>query len=159
MTENVGTNFIEYLKNKNREYLLADGYDLLKQLSPKSNVQQRKGLPPTVNVINHCMNLLYEYCKEPLESEDYTGKIITKLGVTRIPDKMLLVEMLNYHKDGNYDRIVAFRHALAYDSHLLRIAPVVRYNPNTEAAPKIKRTQSPFISLKSSPFSTRKSPF
>lgn len=145
MIENVGTNFIEYLKNKNREYLLADGYNLLKQISPNSKAQQTKGLPPTPRVINHCMNLLYEYCKEELDGEDPGGNPIKKLGVTRIPDRMLLIEMLNYHKDGNYDRIVAFRHALAYDVHLQRVSPIVRYNPNPQENKFKPLPTSPFL--------------
>lgn len=159
MIENVGTNFIEYLKNKNRDYLLADGYNLLKQISPNSNSQQPKGLPPTPRVINHCMNILYEYCKEKLEGLDPNGNPVTKLGVTRIMDKMLLIEMLNYHKDGNYDRIVAFRHVLAYDSHLQRISPLVKYNPNPEEKPKVKIVRSPFSLRGGSPFSKRTNPF
>jgi hypothetical protein len=39
---------------------------------------------------------------------------------------MLLTEILKYTKGGNYDRIVAFRHALAYAKHLDKYFPVNR---------------------------------
>ena len=162
MIENAGTNFIEYLDTKNKGYLLADGYNLLTEISPNTGIRNRpKGLPPTIRVINHCMGLLYDYCTEELQGLDNLGNPVTKLGVTRIRDRMLLTEMLNYSSEGNFDRIVAMRHALVYDAYLSKIAPVVRYNENEEQAkPRPTAPKSPFLgTLKNTFTKFGKSPF
>lgn len=162
LIENAGTNFIEYMSNKHKAHYLADGYNLLREITPNTSIAGKpKGLPPTIKVIEHCMALLYDYCKEPLTITDESGKQITKLGVTRIKDRMLLVEMLNYSSTVNVDRIVAFRHALAYDHHLLKISPLVKYSDNPEPdAPSKKIIKSPFNLHTSGQFSTiNNSPF
>lgn len=158
MIENAGTNFIEYMDGKNKGFLLADGYNLLQQISPNTRIQNKpKGLPPTPRVINHCMRLLYDYCNEELTTT-VDGKQVTKLGVSRIYDRMLLTEMLNYTPEANVDRIVAFRHAIAYDEHLKKIAPVVRVPEDdliqTKTAAKPISAHSPFRGG-AAPFSTR----
>lgn len=145
MMENEGTNFREYMENKTKDYMLADGYSLLQSISPHTSIKGRnKGLPATIQVINHCMNHLYDYVNEELTGEDNVGNKITKLGVTRIKDKMLLIEMLNYHPDTNCDRIVSFRHALAYNAYLEKINPVVKM-PDSEEQKPTKIVHSPFI--------------
>ena len=166
MIENAGTNFIEYMASKNKSHMLADGYNLLLEISPTTTIKNRpKGLPPTPRVINHCMALAYDYCTEEIDGLDNNGNLIKKLGVTRIRDKVLLLEMKNYNpEDGNYDRIVSFRHALAYDHHLQKIAPLVRYSDEPEPVikqnkPKPISSSSPFIGTNRSPFRTGNSPF
>lgn len=144
MIENAGTNFIEYMDGKNKGYYLADGYNLLREITPNTSITNRpKGLPPTIKVIEHCMGILYDYCNEELTGVDEKGNKIKKLGVTRIKDKMLLIEMLNYSSTINVDRIVAFRHALAYDSHLQKISPLVKYS-EPEPESNIRLIKSPF---------------
>jgi hypothetical protein len=157
MIENAGTNFIEYMDGKHKSHMLADGYNLLREISPNTGIRNRpKGLPATPAVIRHSMNLLYDYCNEEIEGYDNQGKVVRKLGVTRIPDRMLLLEMLNYTSDGNFDRIVAFRHALAYDEHLKKINPIVQIREEpSEPQVKNRPPQSPFISGRS-PFSGMK---
>ncbi len=160
MIENVGTNFIEYMDAKNKAHYLADGYNLLVQISPNTSIRNKpKGLPPTVGVINHCMALLYQYCKEELTTVLEDGRVIKKLGVTRIPDKMLLVEMLNYSSTVNVDRIVAFRHALAYDSHLQKTSPLVNHSDTPQPTKEFKPIRSPFRLSRASTFRTNTSPF
>lgn len=155
MIENMGTNFIDYLDGKNKAYLLADGYNLLTEIAPNTGINSRpKGLPAVPRVINHCMRLLYDYCWEEIIGYDDKKNEIKKLGVTRIKDKMLLIEMLNYSVDQNVDRVVAFRHVLAYDSHLLKTAPIVKLNQDaTFEPPKKQQVRSPFSRPYGSPFS------
>lgn len=151
MPENEGTNFIEYMAGKGKDYMIADGYSLLRSISPNTSIRGRnKGLPATIQVINHCMGLLYDYCWEEITEKLPNGEMVTKLGVCRIPDRMILVEMLNYHPDANCDRIVSFRHALAYDSYLQQIAPVVKWSEKTEEQSK---------PINRSPFGRGHSPF
>lgn len=140
MIENAGTNFIEYMANKHKSYYLADGYNLLKDISPNTTIKDRpKGLPPTPLVINHCMALLLDYCNEEIIGTDNQGNVVKKLGVARIRDKMLLTEMLHWQPKTNCDRIVAFRHALAYDSYLQRTNPLVKYSDEPEDKTPVKR--------------------
>lgn len=147
MIENAGTNFIEYLDAKNKGHYLANGYNLLREISPKTSILNRpKGLPPTISVINHCMALLYDYCREELTEVDEKGSVKKRLGVTRIKDKMLLTEMLNYGPGVNVDRIVAFRHAIAYDAHLQKTNPLVKYSDTPQQEEKSKKLiKSPFL--------------
>lgn len=107
------------------------------------------------------MNLLYDYCNEEIQGLDNQGKPVIKLGVTRIKDRMLLTEMLNYSSEGNFDRIVAFRHALAYDEHLKKINPIVHVQEEpTEPQRDRKPFHNPFTSGVGGPFSgMRRKPF
>lgn len=148
MIENAGTNFIQYMDAKNKGHLLADGYSLLKELNYKTSITgtRNKGLPPTPSVIKHCMNLFIEYCKEEIVIGTNTdGTPITALGVCRITDPMLLKEIITYKKGMNVDRIVAFRHIMAYDKHLEKIYAIV--DMPREAPPKKNSAlpNSPFI--------------
>lgn len=162
MIENVGTNFIEYIDGKNKGHLLADGYNLLREIQPNTSILGKpKGLPPTVRVIAHCMGLLYDYCKEELMGEDEHGKPIKKLGVTRIKDRMLLIEMLNFNSVDNFDRIVAFRHAIAYDTHLQKNMRVIKYSDNqvVDTTPEKRRPRSPFTLPATGTFTKINNPF
>jgi hypothetical protein len=157
MIENADRGIIQYLDQKNKGYLLADGFNLLKELSPNSKIQGRdKGLPPTIPVINHSMGLLYDYCTEEITigyKED--GEPITKLGIFRIKDKMLLKEMIGYKKGANVDRIVAFRHALVYEQWMDKLIPNVDVRkPGTQdnTQKKKKPMSSPFLKASSNPF-------
>lgn len=143
MIENAGTNFIDYMSGKNKGYYLAEGYNIVLDVSPNTSIKRSRsiGLPPTPRVISHCMNLLYDYCNEELTTVDDQGKVHTRLGVSRIMDRMLLIEMLNYNPEQNVDRIVAFRHALAYDAYLQKVAPVVRHRQ--DEGPMIQTSKPP----------------
>ena len=75
------------------------------------------------------MELLVSYTIE--EVVNNSGAI--NLGITRIPDFMLLEEMVNYRAkpkatngihDGNFDRIVAAYHALILAEHLDKYMPL-----------------------------------
>lgn len=156
MIENMGTNFIDYLDGKNKAYMLADGYNLLHEIAPNTGIVNRpKGLPAVPRVINHCMRILYDYCLEEISGLDSQNKEIKKLGVTRIKDRMLLVEMLNYSESQNVDRIVAFRHALAYDSHLLKTAPIVKVREESKIQQPPKQiVKSPFMGSHGNMFGT-----
>ena len=130
MPENEGRTLIQYFDAKNMGYKLAEGYSFLKEISPMSKIGSSRniGLPATVPVIKFCMNLLVEYLKEPVFCgfDDKTNAKIEKPGVTRVRDKALLQEIIHWRKGLNVDRIVAFRHALAYNKSLEKIYPIVQ---------------------------------
>lgn len=120
MIENMDNGIIQHMDNKNKSHYLADGFSLLKEITPKTSITNRnKGLPATKSVINFCMDLLLEYCTEEIVIDyDDNGEAIKALGLVRISDPVLLKEMIAYNEGMNADRIVSFRHILAYDNHL-----------------------------------------
>lgn len=162
MMENADKGFSQHLDQKNKLYLLADGFDLLRQISPNTSIKGRaKGLPPTIGVINHSMNLLYDYCNEEIEvGQNLDGSPIIKLGLARIKHRMLLKEMLGYGKGVNADRIVSFRHALVYDQSLTKSNPMIGYVNQDDDRPKPKPVHnSPFTMNRSNPFALQRRPF
>jgi hypothetical protein len=103
-----------------------------------------------------------DYCKEMIQvgTNQETGEPIMRLGITRIKDPMLLEEIIKYDNEGNFDRIVAFRHALAYARHLDKYYPIVNIKEQPKAT-EFKRnpfTSSPF-SPSMSGFTKSSSPF
>ncbi len=126
--ENEAGTFIQYFDSKNKAHYLADGLNFLREYNPTtSTVSRVKGLAATKKNIEHCMAIMVEYCKEEIVvGVDENKAPIKKLGITRILDPMLLEEIIRYNRDGNFDRIVAFRHALAYSKYLDKVNPVIR---------------------------------
>lgn len=147
MIENEGTNFIQYMENKNKGHYLADGYNLAKEINPKTSIQGRvKGLPATLKIKNHYKNLIIQYCNEKLTvGQKENGELVEALGLVRIKDEMLITELINFKPKGNFDRIVSFGHCLIYDEYLQKIAPNVKIK-STDVTPQKKNSvRSPFI--------------
>lgn len=156
--ENEAGTFIQWFERKNKSYMLAEGFNIAAEINPNTKTTGRIfGLAATKKNIDFCMSLMIEYCKEEIQvgTHKETGEPIKKLGVTRILDTMLLEEIIKYGKDGNFDRIVAFRHALAYAKHLDKHFPIIKMGENKpdNVAP---RKQNPFIN---SPFISSPSGF
>jgi hypothetical protein len=122
MPENETQTFIQYFDEKNCSYKLADGLQLLKEVSPNSDVKRTKGLPPTPPMIKYCNDLVKDYCLEDIcvGSDLETGEPIYKKGIVRIKDIMLLEELIQWQPGANCDRLVAFRHVLAYARSLMK---------------------------------------
>jgi hypothetical protein len=150
--ENAAGTFIQYFESKNKGHMLGQGFNIAKEINPNTRANQGGkiyGLSPTIQNINYCMSLLIEYCKEQIQvgTHPETREPIYKLGVTRILDPALLKEIIKYNPDeGNYDRIVAVRHALAYAKHLDKYYPIVNIK-EPDFQPDNKRNP-----LMSSPF-------
>lgn len=175
MIELIGTNFIQYMENKNKLHYLADGFNLAKELNPRSMSRgQSKGLPATSPIQTHYKNLSISYLTDPLpyEMNKETGEMDTVMGLTRIDDPMLLTEYINYRetefkkgggnkKKGNFDRYVAFGHVLTYDEHLEKIAPLIKVIEETPIEQKREKiTRSPFYNTTVTPFGAkRRNPF
>jgi len=158
MIENMDNGVIQHMDNKNKSHYLADGFSLLKEISPKTSITNRnKGLPATKGVINFCMDLFLEYCNEEIVIDyDDKGEAIKALGLVRISDPVLLKEMIAYNEKMNADRIVSFRHIMAYDNHLDKFYNKVDVR-NSEERPTFigdKLRKSPFT-IASSPFGSK----
>lgn len=151
--ENEAGTFIQWFERKNKGHMLAEGFNVAREINPNTKTGGRiYGLAATKPNINYCMSLFYEYCKEEIQigTNKETGEPIKKLGVTRILDPMLLEEIIKYsNKGGNYDRIVAFRHCLAYTFHLDKYFPIARIDEPIRDPMAPKKQHDPMLN---SPF-------
>ena len=148
MPENEGTTLIQYFDQRKKIHRLANGFQLVKELTPNTQIKNRDiGLPATKPVINHCMALLLEYCKEEITiGYDDMGLPVKRMGLIRIPDPMLCEELINYRDGGNFDRIVAMRHVIAYDESLMKYKKIVKVNQEEEERQEqISYKMNPFI--------------
>lgn len=165
MPENEATTFIQHFDLKNKSYLLADSYDFLKEIAPKTSTLGRvKGLPATRKVKAYYKELVYNYLKEEIiVNYDENGEPIKKLGCWRIPDIGLLRELAAFNDDGNFDRFVAFGHVLAHEAWADKIYPYSEPKPVETVDPKAPipiKIHSPFDRYSPNPFNIRrKSPF
>lgn len=113
------SNFYKYMENIRQLRYWANCKSFVKGITPNSIADTNYGLPPTTQNQEHYMKLVQKYCNEEIiigyedENED---KPIVMVGVERIDDPMLLEEIINYGRYENFDRIVAFGHALAWDA-------------------------------------------
>jgi hypothetical protein len=115
------------------------------------------------------MSLMIEYCKEQIQvgTHPETREPVYKLGITRILDPVLLQEIIKYNpEEGNYDRIVAFRHALAYARHLDKYYPIAQiaepekqkpHKPNPMLNSPFNPIASTFSKSMGTPFTSTKS--
>lgn len=163
MPENEAGTFIQYFDQKHKSYMLADGLNFLKEIHPETSITNRnKGLPATPQVIKFSMSLYKTYLTEQVQigTDPVTKNPIFAMGLVRIDDPMLITETINYSSDpkmkGKFDRLVAFRHALAYNESLKKFHAVVPVEPDP---PKMDIIQSvgPFTTVRKS--SNLKSPF
>ena len=149
--ENEDTKFKDYLDNKHlSDKWLVQGFDPGSEYTFNTSNRRKYGWQPTGPNVKFMMGRLLDYCHEVIEYEDENGNIQTQLGVERIDDIGLLTEIINYKKDGNFDRMRSFGSCLMYDLYLtsqyqspkLKKPPL---DPYTEKPVK-KRTSSLFNS-------------
>jgi len=130
LQENADISFEQHLKAKHKLNLLANGEELARRLiNPRASQNNKYGLNPNEKNQQYILNLVIDYCQEDIEiGEDEHGEKIIVKGVTKIPDIGLLDEIINFHYGGNFDKIVAFGHALAWARYLdsLNIMPKVK---------------------------------
>lgn len=89
----------------------------LKDLGSNKSVYQEYGWKNTGTLFkNHLISYAIEFLREEIDQElDDDGNIIkTTLGIERIPDPMLLKEMLAYYPGLNVDRLVTFAALVAF---------------------------------------------
>lgn len=157
--------FLEWFYHKKKEHLLVDGLPIAKEINPRTLTKNEKGLKATTPNQRFYMNLMVEYTKDLIDSGE-NGEL---MGLHRIPDYMLLEEMVNYRSkestskgvhDGNFDRIVTFGHCLILASIMDRDASLVNL-PVLEVKSNgfnLSKRMNSFIrpNIKRSPFSGEK---
>jgi hypothetical protein len=119
LVENNISLFIQYMISKKKQKYLVPKHQIvfLKDLGSNQNVFQEYGWKNTgVLFKNHLISYAIEYVREEIDQEtDVDGNVLSSsLGVERIPDKMLLTEMLQYFPGLNVDRLVAFSALIAF---------------------------------------------
>lgn len=119
LVENNISLFIQHMIAKRKQKYLVPKQQIvfLKDLGSNKNVFQEYGWKNTGTLFkNHLISYAIEFVREEIDQEfDEGGEVISSmLGVERIPDKMLLTEMLQYFPGLNVDRLVAFSALIAF---------------------------------------------
>jgi hypothetical protein len=119
IVENNVSLFIQHMINRKKQrYLVPKNQILfLKDLGSNNNVYQEYGWRNTGTLFrSHLLSYAIEFLKEELDHETKEDGTIVKTiyGVERIPDEMILQEMVQYQDDLNVDRLVAFSALVAF---------------------------------------------
>lgn len=122
LCENDDMTFINYMISKGDGHYLEDQPQWLKLYVPNTTVQRDKGIHRSSEKVRDMLRAgSKKYLDEVIVREkDELGSVTKELlGVTKIPDPMLLEEIVHFNEDeGNYDREVAFSLAIALRNHL-----------------------------------------
>ncbi len=119
IVENNISLFIQHMIAKRKQkYLVPKNQILfLKDLGANRTVYQEYGWKNTGTLFkNHLISYAIEFIREEIDNEtNDNGEVIkTTFGVERIPDPMLIKEMLAYYPGLNVDRLVAFAALIAF---------------------------------------------
>ena len=155
VVENNISLFIQYMISRRKQRYLVPKQQILflKDLGSNATVYQEYGWKNTgILFKSHLISYAIEFLREETDTElDNHGNILsTTLGIERIPDPMLLKEMLAYQPGVNVDRLVAF-------SALVAFAKIQQSNRGftkrkEEDATKNLQNQNNLYKLKYSPF-------
>jgi hypothetical protein len=155
VVENNISLFIQHMISKKKQKYLVPKHQILflKDLASNTTVYQEYGWKNTGTLFkSHLISYAIEFLREEIDSElDSEGNIIsTTFGIERIPDPMLLKEMLAYQPGVNVDRLVSF-------SALIAFAKIQQSNRgftkrNEEDNTKNLENQKNLYKLKYSPF-------
>jgi hypothetical protein len=119
VVENNVSLFIQHMISKKKQRYLVPKQQILflKDLGSNNTVYQEYGWKNTgVLFKSHLISYAIEFIREEIDTElDNEGNVLsTTLGVERIPDPMLLKEMLAYQPGLNVDRLVSFSALVAF---------------------------------------------
>jgi hypothetical protein len=119
IVENNISLFIQHMiARKKQRYLVPKQQILfLKELGSNKTVYQEYGWKNTGTLFkSHLISYAIEFLREVIDEEtDVNGGVTGQtLGVERIPDPMLITEMLAYYPGLNVDRLVAFGALIAF---------------------------------------------
>lgn len=119
IVENNIPQFITHMiDRKKQRYLVPRSQILfLKDLGANANVYQEYGWRNTGTLFkSHMLSYAIDFLTEELDQEVTSeGKIVrTTYGIERIPDPMLLKEMMEYRDGVNVDRLVSFAALIAF---------------------------------------------
>lgn len=112
--------FWKYMDTQKSTQYLANCKNLAEGIvKGKSNANSTYGLPATGPNKEYYLKKIQTYCWEPFViGYEEDGTPINLEGVHRIPDPMLLEEIIHLNDTGNFDRVAAFGHALAWAAEM-----------------------------------------
>ena len=119
IVENNISLFIQHMiARKKQRYLVPKQQILfLKDLGSNRTVYQEYGWKNTgTSFKSHLISYAIEFLREVIDEETDINGVVTNqtLGVSRVPDPMLIKEMLAYYPGLNVDRLVAFGALVAF---------------------------------------------
>ena len=119
LVENNVSLFIQYMisQRKQRYLVTKDQILFLKDIGSNASVYQQYGWRNTGTLFKaHLISYAIEFLREEIDHDYKTdGSVVrTTYGVSRIPDPMLIKEMLAYREGLNVDRLVAFTALVAF---------------------------------------------
>ena len=102
---------------------------------------------------SHLISYAIEFIREEIyQDTDEHGNIIkTILGVERIPDKMLLTEMMQYFPGLNVDRLVAFSALIAFAKLQQANRGYIKHKEEDKSKDSLEKSQKMY-KLSSRPF-------
>ena len=154
VVENNISLFIQHMIARRKQRYLVPKQQILflKDLGSNKSVYQEYGWKNTGTLFkSHLISYAIEFIREVIDEElDDSGNVINQtLGVERIPDPMLLKEMLAYYPGLNVDRLVAFGALIAF----VKIQQSNRgYSKRRESEDKSLVNSENLYKLKYSPF-------
>jgi hypothetical protein len=119
IVENNISLFIQHMISRKKQRYLVPKQQILflKDLGSNNTVYQEYGWKNTGTLFkSHLISYAIEFIREIINEEtDINGVVVSQtLGVERIPDGMLIKEMLAYYPGLNVDRLVAFGALIAF---------------------------------------------
>jgi len=119
LVENNVSLFIQYMisQRKQRYLVTKDQILFLKDIGRNASVYQQYGWRNTGTLFKaHLLSYAIEFLREEIDHDYKTDGTVVKTtyGVSRIPDPMLIKEMLAYREGLNVDRLVAFTALVAF---------------------------------------------
>ena len=156
IVENNISLFIQHMiARKKQKYLVPKQQILfLKDLGSNKNVFQEYGWKNTGTLFkSHLISYAIEYIREVIDEDlDVNGEVIGQtLGVSRIPDKMLLIEMRQYYPGLNVDRLVAFSALIAFAKIQQSNRGYLKHREKDKSADSLEKSKN-LYKLSSSPF-------
>ena len=158
LCENQDYNYIQHCIEKNKAIrLLEKTPSFLRDVHPNTTVTREYGVHSTQQLKQHYYSLIIKYMTEVIgfdrdEKGEVTGEI---LGVKRIPDPMLLREIIKFTPKSNCDRVIAFGMLLAMDQTLSSMelrATGTKDRRLSEYLDSYKKTKRQMFRRSSSPF-------
>jgi len=119
VVENNISLFIQYMISKKKQKYLVPKQQILflKDIGSNKTVYQEYGWKNTGTLFkSHLVSYAIEFLREEIDEDldDEGNTISSTLGIERIPDPMLLKEMLAYQPGVNVDRLVSFAALIAF---------------------------------------------
>ena len=119
IVENNISLFIQHMISRKKQRYLVPKQQILflKDLGSNNTVYQEYGWKNTGTLFkSHLISYAIEFLREVIDEETDVSGVVTNqtLGVERIPDGMLIKEMLAYYPGLNVDRLVAFGALIAF---------------------------------------------